>query len=115
MTVLANVSDPSNRVLFPRSYFLYILLASVDVLLTWYILETGGSEINAIAQWAIELAGEYGMTALKFLTVAFVLVVCEIVGRQKLHYARFLAAAAIVINMVPPVWALAQYAGLLQL
>ncbi|MEM1166608.1 MAG: DUF5658 family protein [Planctomycetota bacterium] len=99
-------------ILFPRHYAAYITLACVDVILTWYILRTGGWEINAIAAWAIELAGDYGMTALKFLCVAFVLVVCEVVGRKKTRLARALAWTAVLVNCVPPAFAAAQWFGL---
>lgn len=94
-------------VLYPKAYSTFVALAALDVVLTAVILRLGGNEVNAIAAWVIEKArsieesGYTGMTFFKFATVLFVLVACEIVGRQRETLGRTLAQCAVVLNIVP--------------
>lgn len=98
-------------VLFPKAYGSYVLLAALDVLLTWTILGMGGVELNAIAAWVIEHGGPKGMTLYKFLTVALVLITCELVGRRQQTAGKSLARAAVVISMLPVGVSLGQLAA----
>ena len=92
----------SQPVLYPRAYGLYVTLASLDVLLTWAILALGGSELNKLAAWIFATHGVTGATFFKFGTVAFVLVVCEFLGRhQDGELGRRLARWAVIISCVP--------------
>ena len=94
-------------VLYPRAYVGYVALAALDVVLTTLILRLGGVEVNWFAAWVIERArsiettGITGMTLFKFATVFFVLLACEIVGRQRARLGRQLAAVAVAISVIP--------------
>lgn len=82
-------------------YGWYLLLASLDVLLTWVILRHGGYEANALAAWVIERSGMRGATFFKFATVAFVLVMCEVIARRDQQAAKLVAGSAIALNLLP--------------
>ncbi len=97
--------------LFPRAYGSYVLLAAMDILLTWTILCMGGVEMNAIAAWVIEHGGPRAIAFYKFFTVALVLVICEIAGRQRKGMGRSLSRAAVVISALPVGVALGQLAA----
>ena len=103
------------RVRYPKHYFLYIVLAAVDVLMTWVLLQHGATEINAIAAGVIEWAGGPGMAAYKFALVALVLVICEVVSREKPGMGRGLAVTAVLISLVPPAFAGAQWVGVFEI
>ncbi len=91
----------SQPLLYPSLYRWYIIVATLDILCTYTILVLGGVEVNAIANYVIEAAGLPGMIAYKFIGVAFVLGVCEFVGRRRHHVGKRLAVAAIVISAFP--------------
>ncbi|MEK6702920.1 MAG: DUF5658 family protein [Planctomycetota bacterium] len=98
----------SKPLLFPTLYRWYIIAATLDILCTYTILVLGGVEVNAIANRVIQSAGLPGMIAYKFIGVAFVLAVCEFVGRRKHHIGKRLAIAAIAISAFPVVVAVSQ-------
>lgn len=91
----------SEPVRFPLAYRWYVLLAILDVLLTWVILSNGGVEVNSIAAWIIAHAGMMGASVFKFTTVAVVLVLTEWVARQDEPASRLIARSAVAINAVP--------------
>lgn len=95
-------------VLYPAMYPWLVLVASLDVMLTWVCLSLGGMEFNPIAARFIDVGGLAGALLLKFTCVIVVVCVCEIVGRQRELLARRLANGAIVLNSVPVTAALAQ-------
>ncbi len=84
-------------------YRWYLLLASADVLLTWFILLNGGREANALAAWVIHQTGMPGATFFKFATVAFVLIACEVAARQSVKAGRLIASLAVGVNVLPVV------------
>lgn len=87
----------------------------LDILLTWLILHLGGQEVNAIAQAAIVFAGHWGLIALKMVSIALVIVICEYIGRrdaQRQTLARRLATFAIAVSAFPPTFAVMQLAVL---
>lgn len=88
----------SRAVLFPDIYVWYILLASLDLILTWVILHLGGYERNTIADWMIERFDLLGAEALKFGLTIFVIIIIEIIGRVRRHVARWVAILAIVVS-----------------
>ena len=76
---------------FQEEYVWLLFLASMDVMLTWYILEKkGGEEINPVARIVIEAWGLWGAIAFKFSLVLFVIVACEWVVRRRIRSALFL-------------------------
>lgn len=79
----------------------FVLLASLDVMLTWTILRLGGREANVIAEQVIDAFGLPGAIALKFGSVIVVVLVCEYVGRQADRAGRRLAATAVALSVVP--------------
>ena len=91
---------------YQDGYVWFLLFASLDIILTWYILRKGGSEVNPIAQIVIDRWDFVGAIALKFSLVLFVVVACEIVGRHEDKLGKRLIAVAIVISSLPVFWSL---------
>lgn len=98
----------SRAVLYPNIYVWYVLVASLDIMLTWVILHFGGREMNVMADWIIRRAGLAGVAAFKFATVLLVVTICEIVGRVRPVTGRRVATWAIAITALPVVIALTQ-------
>jgi len=94
----------TKAVLYPNLYLWLIFVSALDVVLTRVILFFGGTEVNPIADWILADYGRMGMSVFKFIIVAFVVICCEIIGRQKWKVGRNLARASIVISMTPVVW-----------
>ena len=87
--------------LFPSAYGWFVLLASLDIMLTWVVLHFGGEEINALASWILERWSLAGMVVFKFSIVFFVMGSCEIVGRRDPGTGRRLSEWAVAISTVP--------------
>lgn len=98
-------------VLYPGMYPWLVLVASLDVMLTWVCLMLGGIEFNPIAARFIDAGGLVGALILKFTCVVIVVFVCEFVGRRRAGLARGLANASIVMNSLPVTAALVQLAA----
>lgn len=90
--------------LYPNLYLWLIFVSALDVVLTRVILFFGGTEVNPIADWILAEFGRMGMSVFKFIIVAFVVICCEIIGRQKWKVGRNLARASIIISLTPVVW-----------
>jgi hypothetical protein len=88
---------------FTAIYPWYILVAAMDVMLTWLILMLGGRELNGIAVLALDRAGLHGLIGLKFATVLTVIAICEFIAMKSPATARRLAAAAVAISTFPVV------------
>jgi hypothetical protein len=98
-------------VLYPRIYPWYVIVATLDVLLTWLILSAfDGIELNPIAAGVINSGGMTAATFYKFATVMFVMWACEYIGRRKLLTGRRLAFYAVVLNCIPITASMAQLA-----
>jgi hypothetical protein len=91
---------------FQNAYVWIIFVSSLDIMLTWKILDRGGVEVNPVANAVIEAWGMQGAIAFKFALMMWVIVACEILARLKRSAGRFLAGAAIVISASPVVWSL---------
>jgi Domain of unknown function (DUF5658) len=120
------VADPSRPgvmpgilrrpVRYPAIYPWIVLVAMLDVMLTWVSLALGGVEINALARAIIDLADMQGALALKCLSVAAFLVLCERVAVEREDLGERLAIGAVGLQCVPVVAALVQlswHAGVL--
>lgn len=95
-------TPPMLGVLYPRHYAWYLVAATLDVLVTHFILSLlGGREVNALADRLIDHYGTWGLIVLKYSTVIVVVFICETVGRRKPSLGRFLATAAVVISALP--------------
>jgi len=90
-----------NHLQFQKHHVALVVLSTLDVMLTWTILAMGGMEVNAVAARVIETFGHMGMTAYKFLIVAFVIALIEIVGRRRLSTGHKLADVCVAIASFP--------------
>jgi hypothetical protein len=86
---------------FPTAYKWYLALAAGDVLLTSLILELGGVELNSLADWVHGQGGMFGLSVLKFATVAVVVVCCEAIARRNARTGGRLAEWAVAISAIP--------------
>ena len=77
----------------------------LDVMLTWVILHLGGREANGAAAFIIGRFGLPGMVIFKFGLVAFVIALCEAVGRRSPAAGERLAVWAIALTCVPVILA----------
>ena len=93
----------SEPVLFPGIYPWYVLVAYLDVVLTWAILGVGGAELNPFAASVIEHGGLGGMACFKSLTMVIVLASCEYIGRVRYRTGFRLATFAAAANTFPVV------------
>ena len=94
--------------LYPRSYKWFVFISALDVILTWFILLLGGSEVNLLADAVIASTGLQGILIYKFCLVLIVIMICEVVGRRRPKRGRNLAIAAIAISALPVVASIAQ-------
>jgi hypothetical protein len=94
--------------LYPRSYKWFVFISASDVILTWFILLLGGSEVNPLADAVIANAGLRGILIYKFCLVLVVVLTCEVIGRRRSWVGRNLARAAIAIAALPVVLSIAQ-------
>lgn len=100
------MADPTNpqpepilyrKLLFTRYYAWFITASALDIVMTALVLSAGGREANPFASYVISRFGMHGAMAFKFMTAAFVIVCCEIIGRQDERKGRFVARFAIAI------------------
>jgi hypothetical protein len=102
-------------VLYPNHYAWFVLFSALDILLTHTILARfgayGGRELNSIADWVIKQFGLWGAIGLKFATVIFVVLICEVVGRKSAASGRRLAWAVVGLSILPVAWELLALAG----
>ena len=94
----------------PNHYAWFVLLSSLDIMLTWAILSMGGCELNLLADRAQRLAGLWGLIGVKFSTVCVVVWACEGLAQRHPARARRLAVLVIAISAVPVIVALGQLA-----
>ncbi len=90
--------------LYPDAYLWLVLVASLDIMLTWAILERNGTEINPVARFFIDTWGLLGAILFKFSITIFVVIICEIVGRPRPMTGRWLSRVAVAISAMPPVY-----------
>jgi hypothetical protein len=77
---------------------LFIALSALDVVLTWQLLIRGGHyESNPIADYFIAGWGRKGMVTFKFVMVAFVCVVTQVIAHRRLEAARRVLRFAILV------------------
>lgn len=91
---------------FQNAYVWLVFVSSLDIMLTWKILDRGGLEVNPVAKLVIDTWGMHGAIAFKFALMLWVIVACEILGRLKWSAGRFLAYVAVAISALPVVWSL---------
>lgn len=96
------------EMIFQDLYAWVVLLASLDVILTWMILFLGGSEVNALASAVLRVHDVPGLILFKFCTVVLAVVLCEVIARKKPATGRRLAEWAVALSSIPVVIALLQ-------
>ncbi|MFM7259711.1 MAG: DUF5658 family protein, partial [bacterium] len=91
---------------FQTAYVWLVFVSSLDIMLTWKILDRGGIEVNPVAKMVIDAWGMHGAIAFKFALMMWVIVACDLLARQKRSAGKFLAYLAVVISASPVVWSL---------
>ena len=92
--------------LYPNAYVWLVFVSALDIMLTWAILQRGGTEVNPIAATVIEEWELPGAIAFKFALTLFVIVASEIVGRRRGRLGCWLARTAVGVSALPPAWSL---------
>lgn len=95
------------HVRYPNHYTWLVLVASLDILMTYVILHLGGLEANPLAAKVIYRWGVPGMVVYKFCFIIIAIVIAEEVGRRHEAKGRKYAEYAIVISAFPVLFALA--------
>jgi uncharacterized membrane protein len=104
------------NVLYPDLYCWYVLAASLDILMTAFVMtHFDAIEVNILAAALIDRFGHAGLVPLKFVTVVTVVLICEYVGRVRLRTGERVAIAAVGLSSLPVVAALGQVALVLAL
>jgi hypothetical protein len=91
---------------YPNLYVWFVFVSALDIMLTWAILERGGTEVNPIAREVIDIWELPGAIVFKFSLMLFVIVVCEAAGRKSDRMGRGLAYLAVAISSVPVAYSL---------
>lgn len=91
---------------FQNAYVWLVFVSSLDIMLTWKILDRGGIEVNPVAKIVIDAWGMHGAIAFKFALMLWVIVACELLARRKRSAGKFLAYLAVGISASPVVWSL---------
>lgn len=95
-------TQPPHGVRFPDHYCWYVLASTLDIIVTFIIIEVyKGGEANRIAAHIFDRFGWPGMIALKYATVLIVVGVCEVVARKHHEVARKLAVFAVAVGAFP--------------
>lgn len=103
-------------VLYPNHYAWFVLLSSLDIMLTHTILNKFGKEfnpreLNTFADWVIKNAGLWGAIGLKTFSIVTVVVIIEVIGRRRPPWGRTMANCVVAMAMVPVFVALVQLAA----
>lgn len=89
------------KLLFPKMYLWLVLASAMDIILTYIILNIGGTEVNPVADMVIAHHGLSGMIGFKYAFILLVIIICDHVGRNKPGTGRFLAEFIAVVSMAP--------------
>lgn len=92
---------------FPVLYGAFVLVSSMDIILTWLVLQLGGREVNPLAAAVIAHWGLGGAIAFKFSLMLMVIVLCEVIGRNRDATARRLAWWSVGVSAAAPAYTLA--------
>ena len=90
-----------NHALYPNTYVWLVFVSCLDIMFTWIVLYRGGREANAIAAAVLRHFGLTGMVLFKLVLVAFLVVICESVGRRSPEGGRKFATATVMISALP--------------
>lgn len=90
---------------YPGAYLWFVFVSALDIMLTWVILESGGSEVNPVADAVIQRFGLQGMVAFKFSLVIFIVIMCEWMGRRSDRHGKKIAEWSVAVTAIPVVLA----------
>ena len=79
---------------------LFVLVSSMDLFMTWILLDRGGGrfvESNPVARFFLYEWGPRGLVYFKFAMVIFVCVLAQIIARSKPRVASWLLKGAVVL------------------
>jgi len=91
---------------FTRGHLILLFVATLDILLTFWILALDGREANPIARHVIERWSLGGAVIFKFSLTLFVMLICEYIANHRDRTARRLMFAAITISSTAPCYAI---------
>jgi Domain of unknown function (DUF5658) len=97
-----------SAVRYPNHYTWLVFLSALDIWITWIVLHHGGREANALADGILRHFGAMGLVAYKFILVALVVILCELIGKRNERAGAQLASAAIVLTCLPIAIGIAQ-------
>jgi hypothetical protein len=87
-----------------RETGLFVLASAMDLMLTWLMLNYDGAaghvqfvESNFVARYFLYSWGFDGLVGFKFVTVALVAVICQIIARHRIDVARRLLTFATLV------------------
>ncbi len=106
MTQMDGEQPAKKHVRYPNHYTWLVLVASLDVLMTYVVLHLGGLEANPLAAKVIYRWGVPGMVVYKFFFIIIAVVIAEEIGRRHERKGRKFAEYAIVISAFPVIFAL---------
>lgn len=76
------------ELILTQEYLGFLLLSIADLFLTGWIFKHHGMEANQVALWVLRNFHEAGFAIFKFLMVAFIIIVCEVISTSDLRKAR---------------------------
>jgi hypothetical protein len=82
--------------LYTRWYAWFLVASALDIVMTAMVLSLGGIELNPVADVVIGRFGMQGAMAYKFALVIFVILLCEVIGRQNPRWGRSVAQFAVL-------------------
>lgn len=91
---------------YPGLYGGFVFVSSLDIILTWLVLQLGGREVNPLAAAVIAHWGLGGAIAFKFSLMLMVIVLCEVIGRNRDATARRLAWWSVGVSAAAPAYTL---------
>jgi len=89
---------------YPLLYLWFVLVSSLDIVLTWVVLQLGGWEVNPVAAAIIKHWGLPGAIGFKFSLMLIVIVLCEVIGRKRDSTARRLAGWSVGVSAMAPLY-----------
>ncbi len=94
------------HLLYPRLYLTFVVLSSIDLIMTCEILSYAPTttEMNPIAAAMILKYGLLGLFAYKLPMTVLNVMLIESVGRLRHRTGYRLAIAAVAITTLPPIW-----------
>jgi hypothetical protein len=92
------------HVRYPNHYAWLLVVASLDIFMTYVILQLGGYEANPLADHVIARYGVPGMVIFKLCLITLAIVIAEEVGRRDERKGRKFVEYAIVICAFPVIF-----------